>query len=282
MFYKMIENKCTQWYESERCTVKNLIEYIEKTGQMRDAQIEAIKVYLFLKIACECKPLTQLFRQGFFNSIDLNEIELSKSTREYLFQNPAAAALFEYACLTNDNGEQVSEKLERTSDMRCIIDSTKTSAGTRKLPITQDVANMFRAIIEDREAPKYEKIIDGYSGFLFVDKNGNPLVAMHWQHRLNHMVKRYNDIYRVQMPNITPHVCRHTYCSNMAKSGMNPKTLQYLMGHSDIAVTLNVYTHIGLDDATEELRKLEEMENARRELEKGQEKPVSQKIFKAI
>lgn len=66
MFYKMIENKCTQWYESERCTVKNLIEYIEKTGQMRDAQIEAIKVYLFLKIACECKPLTQLFRQGFF------------------------------------------------------------------------------------------------------------------------------------------------------------------------------------------------------------------------
>ena len=63
----------------------------------------------------------------------------------------------------------------------------------------------------------------------------------------------------------------------MAKSGMNPKTLQYLMGHSDIAVTLNVYTHIGLDDATEELRKLEEMENARRELEKGQEKPVSQK-----
>lgn len=68
----------------------------------------------------------------------------------------------------------------------------------------------------------------------------------------------------------------------MAKSGMNPKTLQYLMGHSDIAVTLNVYTHIGLDDATEELRKLEEMENARRELEKGQEKPVSQKMFKAI
>ena len=84
------------------------------------------------------------------------------------------------------------------------------------------------------------------------------------------------------MISTTPHVCRHTYCSNMAKSGMNPKTLQYLMGHSDIAVTLNVYTHIGLDDATEELRKLEEMENARRELEKGQEKPVSPKMFKAI
>ena len=52
---------------------------------------------------------------------------------------------------------------------------------------------------------KVEKSIDGYSGFLFYDDNGMPLVAMHWQHRFNHMVGRYNDIYRVQMPNITPH-----------------------------------------------------------------------------
>lgn len=68
--------------------------------------------------------------------------------------------------LTN-NIINIDHQLQRTSDMKYIIDSTKTSAGTRKLPITQDVANMFRAIIEDCEAPKYEKIIDGYSGFLF-------------------------------------------------------------------------------------------------------------------
>ena len=42
----------------------------------------------------------------------------------------------------------------------------------------------------------------------------------------------------------------------MAKEGMNPKALQYLMGHSDIAVTLNVYTHMGLDDARKELEKM--------------------------
>ncbi len=54
----------------------------------------------------------------------------------------------------------------------------------------------------------------------------------------------------------TPHVCRHTYCSNMARSGMNPKVLQYLMGHSDISVTLNTYTHLNLDDAIEEIEKL--------------------------
>ena len=106
--------------------------------------------------------------------------------------------------------------------MTLVIEPTKTSAGTRKLPITEDVVKCFQAIIEDREKPKVEKVVDGYTGFLFLDEKGLPLVAMHWEHRFNHMVKRYNDIYRVQMPNITPHVCLHTYCSNMAKSGMIP------------------------------------------------------------
>ena len=167
-------------------------------------------------------------------------------------------------------------------ELGVIIETTKTDAGTRVLPITEDVAQMFQAIIEDRNAPKVEKSIDGYSGFLFCDDNGMPLVAMHWQHRFNHMVGRYNDIYRVQMPNITPHVCRHTYCSNMAKSGMNPKTLQYLMGHSDISVTMNVYTHIGFDDAEEELKRMEEFRKARAEVEQKKEKPMSQKMLKVV
>ena len=46
----------------------------------------------------------------------------------------------------------------------------------------------------------------------------------------------------------------------MAKSGMNPKVLQYLMGHSDISVTLNTYTHLKLDDAIEEVEKLARMQ----------------------
>ena len=167
-------------------------------------------------------------------------------------------------------------------ELGVIIETTKTDAGTRVLPITEDVAQIFQAIIEDRNAPKVEKSIDGYSGFLFCDDNGMPLVAMHWQHRFNHMVGRYNDIYRVQMPNITPHVCRHTYCSNMAKSGMNPKTLQYLMGHSDISVTMNVYTHIGFDDAEEELKRMEEFRKAQAEVEQKKEKPMSQKMFKVV
>ena len=80
-----------------------------------------------------------------------------------------------------------------------------------------------------------------------------------------------------------PHVCRHTYCSNMAKSGMNPKTLQYLMGHSDISVTMNVYTHIRFDDAEEELKRMKEFRKAQAEVEQKKEKTMmSQKMFKVI
>lgn len=175
----------------------------------------------------------------------------------------------------------IDHQLQRTSDSTYHIEPTKTKAGTRKLPLTDDVVGCFCAIIEDREPPKRERIIDGYAGFLYYDKNGMPLVAMHWEHRLKHMVKRYNEIYRLQMPSITPHVCRHTYCSNMAKSGMNPKTLQYLMGHSDIGVTLNTYTHLGLEDAQDELGRIAEIENARREMDKlGGEK--TQEMFRVM
>lgn len=90
-------------------------------------------------------------------------------------------------------------------------------------------------------------------------------------------------IYKVQMPHITPHVCRRTYCSNQAKAGMNPKTLQYLMGHSDISVTMNVYTHVNFDNAEEELRRMEEFRKAQAEIEKkNPSKPASQVLFKVI
>ena len=180
----------------------------------------------------------------------------------------------------------INKQLQRTAKMEYYVESTKTNAGTRKIPMTEEVYRCFQAIIEDREAPKYERMIDGYTGFLYLDAKGMPEVAMHWEHRFNHAVNRYNEIYRVQMPNITPHICRHTYCSNQAKAGMNPKTLQYLMGHSDIGVTMNVYTHLGLEDAAAEMARMEAVEAARREQEKlsgeSEQMVLSQKMFKTV
>lgn len=99
-------------------------------------------------------------------------------------------------------------------------------------------------------------MIGKYVGFLYLDKNGMPMVALHWQKYFDHICEKYNKIYREQIPKITPHVCRHTYCTNMALAGMSPKTLQYLMGHSEIGVTLDVYTHVSFEDARDEVEKM--------------------------
>lgn len=113
MFYKMIKAARNKWYISSGCTATSIIKYIESNGMMRDAQIDAIKTYLYLKIVCEGQPLVDLFQAGKFNTLDLDSIELSSHVRQYLQNNKAAAALFEYACLKNEKGEQVSEKLEK-------------------------------------------------------------------------------------------------------------------------------------------------------------------------
>lgn len=66
------------------------------------------------------------------------------------------------------------------------------------------IIGMFENVINP------EKVIGGYAGFFFCDRDSNSLVAMHWQHSFNHMVGKYKDIYQMQMPEIVLHVCRHT------------------------------------------------------------------------
>ena len=174
----------------------------------------------------------------------------------------------------------VYKQLQYTGGKKAYIEQTKTDAGTRVLPMSDEVYEAFKRVISGRKKPRVEQMIDGVSGFLFLDKKGKPMVAYHWEKKFQHSVEKYNKIYKVELPKITPHVCRHTYCTNMAKSGISVKTLQYLMGHSDISVTMNVYTHLKLVNAQDELEKLKvreqviqemalvEMEYAKRELKR--------------
>ena len=151
---------------------------------------------------------------------------------------------------------KVDHQLQRTAQMQYVIEEPKTDKGIRYVPMTEAVAACFRRIIANRKTPKVEPMVEGYAGFLFLDKNDMPMVALHWEKYMEHIIQKYNRIYRIQMPKVTPHVCRHTFCSNMAKSGMNPKTLQYIMGHADISVTLNTYIHVNFDDAKEEVYRI--------------------------
>ncbi len=150
----------------------------------------------------------------------------------------------------------IDHQLQRKRNIEYIIMDTKTESGTRQVPMTDEVYDCFKRIIANRRKPKVEPMIDCRIGFLYLDKNEMPMVALHWEKYFQHIREKYNRIYNVKLPTITPHVCRHTFCSNMARNGMNPKTLQYLMGHSEIGVTLNTYTHVRFEDAEEEMKRV--------------------------
>ena len=154
----------------------------------------------------------------------------------------------------------VDHQLVRKPDCTYYVEKTKTESGCRFIPMTDNVYKALKSIIANRKKPSKEWIIDGYSGFLLLDKNGNPKVAMHLEHHFQWALKKYWKLHPDKpLPKITPHVCRHTFCSNLAKSGMNPKTLQYIMGHSDISVTLDTYTHLKFEDAKVEFDRVLEV-----------------------
>lgn len=77
-----------------------------------------------------------------------------------------------------------------------------------------------------------------------------------WDSRFMNIVNSYNSKHSYKLPHITPHICRHTFCSRMANKGMNPKALQYIMGHSDVNITLNAYAHTSIHEAKEEVDRI--------------------------
>ena len=152
---------------------------------------------------------------------------------------------------------RIDHQLQRTRDGRYLIVKTKTNKGERILPMSDEVYECFKRLIKKRRKVEKEPIVDGVGGFLVLDKDGNPYLANHWEKRFQYALGKYNRTYKEELPTITPHVCRHTYCTNMARSGMSVNTLQYLMGHADATTTLNVYTHYEYEDAEKEVKELE-------------------------
>lgn len=151
----------------------------------------------------------------------------------------------------------VDHQLVRKPDGTYYVERTKTESGRRFIPMTDQSYNALKNIIAKRKKPTKEWMIDGYSGFLLLDKNGNPKVAMHIEHHFQWALKKYHKLHPEKpLPKITPHVFRHTFCTQMAHAGMDLKSLQYLMGHSDASVTLNVYTHATYEHAEASMQRI--------------------------
>lgn len=138
------------------------------------------------------------------------------------------------------------------------IETTKTTNGERIIPMFSDLETVFMDVLKNRPKQKKEPVVwnqdhtESMAGFLWFDKNNNLEVAQHWQNHIRWARDKFNRTYKDELPEISPHIIRHTFCSNMASAGMSPKTLQLIMGHSSIEFTLNVYTHLEAGDIKQE------------------------------
>lgn len=140
----------------------------------------------------------------------------------------------------------ISKQLQYHGTNNYWIEKCKTNSGLRTIPIPKndiELMRCFKTLCSQARMRKNQPEVDGVKGFLYLSEAGKPLVAFQWAKKFEYAVLHHNRIYKKELPKITPHICRHTYCSNMIKAGVNPKVVQYLMGHSSSEITLNIYTY---------------------------------------
>lgn len=135
------------------------------------------------------------------------------------------------------------------------IDEPKTKSGIRKVPMSDETEQAIKRVLKRKQKPKIKEI-DGYRDFLFLSVNSYPMQESNYRYTLKGIVKKFNKNHEEQLPNITPHILRHTFCTKLAQMNMNPKNLQYIMGHSSITITLDLYAHALEVGANKEMRRL--------------------------
>ena len=99
----------------------------------------------------------------------------------------------------------IDHQLQKKSKIGYYIQETKTTSGIRKIPMTSEVEESFKKIIEKRNPPKAEPMVNGKSGFLYFYKDGSICYSLQCEHYFKHIIQKYNNTYKVQMPVITLH-----------------------------------------------------------------------------
>lgn len=141
------------------------------------------------------------------------------------------------------------------------ITDLKTDSAYRDIPMTKEVRESISNLIAQRQKIKCDRMIDGHVGFLSVTLSGRPRTHSEYADAFRKLMKRYNETNEIKIECCTPHVLRHTFCTKCIAAGMDVKSVQYLMGHSDASTTLNVYTDEVFDNVVSNMKMLNIMCN---------------------
>ncbi|WP_455100621.1 tyrosine-type recombinase/integrase [Parvimonas micra] len=156
----------------------------------------------------------------------------------------------------------VDHQLLRNTELGYYIETPKTKSSERQIPMVEATYQALKRVLAKQNDKKCVEI-NGYSNFLFLNRKCYPKTACDFNGILRNLIKKYNKCHEEKLPHITPHTLRHTFCTNCANAGMNPKALQYIMGHANITMTLNYYAHATCNSAMEEMKRLEKEQQAR-------------------
>lgn len=140
----------------------------------------------------------------------------------------------------------------------------KSKSGVRNVPLSNAARDALMEQMKNQiEMDKKTEIeIDGYKDFVFSNRQNKPFITQTIGRILNRIVDDYNsDIKKFggtiePLPHIHPHLLRHTSCSRMAEAGVDPRTLQDIMGHASMKMTMELYNHVTDERLTNEIQKL--------------------------
>lgn len=125
------------------------------------------------------------------------------------------------------------------------IRGTKSAKSDRYVPIPDALYDRIK------DTPKFDYIVKTNGGSKFNKDSYNKLSArLRREMNLSMGCKTYRNKLVAPFPlapDFVPYFLRHTYCTDLQKKGVDVRTAQYLMGHADISITANIYTHIDMD-----------------------------------
>ncbi|CDI50319.1 tyrosine-type recombinase/integrase [Clostridium tetani] len=147
--------------------------------------------------------------------------------------------------LINDEGERNSQVLEQ-------LPKTKTSI--REVPIPSNIIENLKQYREKQLLVKKEnKDVYNDNDYIFSDKLGNPLDPKRIPRNFKSILKKTG------LKDIKFHSLRHTYATRLFEADVPIKTVQALMGHSDITTTMNIYTHVMPEQKNKAVEKIDKL-----------------------
>ena len=140
-----------------------------------------------------------------------------------------------------------------SNNNRFITGELKTSSGQRDIPMTKTAYDLLMAMKCQQAAKKNRVIQFEFADHVFLNRNGRLLPNSNYDRYLEKICDKAG-IERISM-----HTLRHTFATRCIESGMKPKTLQKILGHANISMTMDLYVHVTEEEKEKEMRKFEQM-----------------------